>query len=463
MTVPSSGVREQRVLVAAHRARLGRRDEARPEPHAVGAERDRGGEAATVEDAAGRDDRHTVADLVDDLRHERHRRDGSGVAAGFGALRDHEVAARFDRGDRVAHLAAHARDEHVAVVQDLDDVARHAEPGDEQRRAAGHDLVRVVEHALGQRGEQVDAERLVGAACAPPRISSSSCSDDIVAAPSVPKPPASDTAATTRVVRDAAHPGEHHGVFDPQHLGESCRMGASGHRCTCAVTAYRGRRGRPARLGVIMGSDSDLPVDAGRDRRARRVRRRRTRCASSRAHRTPEVMYEYARVGRRPRAAGDHRGRRRRRAPAGHDRVDDAAAGDRRPGAARAARRARLAAVDRADARRHPGRDVAIGNATQRRPARRAHPRARATRSCAPRWSATRPTSREQVRDKDAKRAASGSAGSGCGAAYSCCDRVQHVEPGRPPGRAGSPRSRPRDRGEHDDEHELRRARARTS
>ena len=60
-----------------------------------------------------------LADRVDDLRHERHRRDRAGVTAGFGALRDHEVAAGFDRGDRVPHLAAHARDEHVAVVQDL--------------------------------------------------------------------------------------------------------------------------------------------------------------------------------------------------------------------------------------------------------------------------------------------------------------------------------------------------------
>ena len=123
---------------------------------------DRGREAATVEDAARRDHRDAVADLVDDLRDERHGRDRAGVAARFGALRDHEVAPGLDRRDRVAHLAAHARDEHVAVVEDLHDVARHAEPGDEQRRAAGHDLVRVVEHALGQRREQVDTERLVG-------------------------------------------------------------------------------------------------------------------------------------------------------------------------------------------------------------------------------------------------------------------------------------------------------------
>ncbi len=77
ITVSSSGVREQRVLVAAHGARLGCRDEARAEPHAVGAERDRGREAAPVEDAARGDDRHAVADLVDDLRDERHRRDGA--------------------------------------------------------------------------------------------------------------------------------------------------------------------------------------------------------------------------------------------------------------------------------------------------------------------------------------------------------------------------------------------------
>ena len=51
------GRAQQRVLVAAHRARFGRRDEARADPHAVGAERERGGETAAVEDAARGDDR----------------------------------------------------------------------------------------------------------------------------------------------------------------------------------------------------------------------------------------------------------------------------------------------------------------------------------------------------------------------------------------------------------------------
>ena len=103
---------------------------------------------------------YALADRVDDLRHERHRRDRSRVTTRLGALRDDEVATGLDRGDRVAHLAAHARDEDVAVVQHLDHVARNTEPGDEQRRTALDDLVRVVDHALGQRREQVDAERL---------------------------------------------------------------------------------------------------------------------------------------------------------------------------------------------------------------------------------------------------------------------------------------------------------------
>ena len=36
-----------------------------------------------------------------------------------------------------------------------------------------------------------------------------------------------------RVVRDAAHPGQHHGVLDAEHLGQSCAHGA--HRCRLAV------------------------------------------------------------------------------------------------------------------------------------------------------------------------------------------------------------------------------------
>ena len=50
------------------------------------------------------------------------------------------------------------------------------------------------------------------------------------------------------------------------------------------------------------------------------------------AHRTPERLYQYAQDGEDPRAQGDHRGRRRRRPSAGHDGVDDGAAGAGRAG-----------------------------------------------------------------------------------------------------------------------------------
>ena len=213
---------QQRVLVAGDGARFGRRDEPGAEPHAVGAERERGREPASVEQSAGRDDGNAIADRVDDLRHERHRRNRAGVAAGFGALRDHEVAAGFDRGDRVAHLAAHARDEHVAVVQHLEHVARHAEArrrtasrrrsttfdasssmrsGNAARRSTPNGLVGelahmddLVFHLLGRhrgRAERADAARV-------------------------------GHRGDQRVVGNAAHSGEHDGVLDAEHLSESC-------------------------------------------------------------------------------------------------------------------------------------------------------------------------------------------------------------------------------------------------
>ena len=50
------------------------------------------------------------------------------------------------------------------------------------------------------------------------------------------------------------------------------------------------------------------------------------------AHRTPERLYDYAKGARERGLQGDHRRRRRRGAPARHDRLDDRAAGARRAG-----------------------------------------------------------------------------------------------------------------------------------
>ena len=72
-------------------------------------------------------------------------------------------------------------------------------------------------------------------------------------------------------------------------------------------------------VGVVMGSDSDWPVmkaaaealdEFGVPYEADVVS----------AHRMPHEMIEYGSSAERPRPAGDHRRRRRRRAPAGHAR-----------------------------------------------------------------------------------------------------------------------------------------------
>ena len=57
-------------------------------------------------------------------------------------------------------------------------------------------------------------------------------------------------------------------------------------------------------VGVIMGSDSDWPVMAGRSGSARRVRRRPTRSRVVSAHRTPQRMLDYAEPARPSVACG---------------------------------------------------------------------------------------------------------------------------------------------------------------
>ena len=178
-----------------------------------------GGQAPAVDDAAGRDDRHALADRVDDLRHERERGDLAGVAAGLGALGDDDVAAGLHRGDGVADLAAHAHHEHVAAVAEVDDVARHAEPGHEHRAAAVDDVVDLGGHVAGRGGEQVDAEGLGG-----------ELADlgDLVAhllgrhrrRAHAPEAAGLAHGGDETVVRHPAHPRQHHGVLHLQDVGQ---------------------------------------------------------------------------------------------------------------------------------------------------------------------------------------------------------------------------------------------------
>ena len=141
-TVPSSRVSRIVSRYPGMARASGRRDEARPDPHARRAQRQRRGESATVEDPAGGDDGDRAVHRVHDERHERQRRDGAGVTAGLGALGDDEVAPGVERAFGVFDLAAHRDDEHAVIVTELDDVRGHAESGHERAGAALDQAVR---------------------------------------------------------------------------------------------------------------------------------------------------------------------------------------------------------------------------------------------------------------------------------------------------------------------------------
>ena len=88
----------------------------RADPHALRAERQRGGDLTTGADAAGGEHRGR-RDRVDDLGHEHHRRDLTGVAAGLVALRDHDVDAVVHVALRVLGLARERGDLHAVRVR----------------------------------------------------------------------------------------------------------------------------------------------------------------------------------------------------------------------------------------------------------------------------------------------------------------------------------------------------------
>src|SRR5918995_537371 len=229
------GGADQRFLVPGRRARLGRGDETRADPHAVGTQRERRRQPPPVEEPAGGDDRHPVADRVHHLGHERHRGHGAGVAAGFGPLGDDDVAAGLDGGDGVAHLPAHVDHEHVVVVAERNHVARHAEPGHEHLRAFADHELDVRHHLLGERREEVDTERL-----ARRRLHGADLLDHLVLGhgrrAQATKPARLRHRGDERVVRDATHAGEHHRMLDLECIGQS-----SSHAVTLAWSACRTR------------------------------------------------------------------------------------------------------------------------------------------------------------------------------------------------------------------------------
>ena len=164
------------------------------------------------------------------------------------------------------------------------------------------------------------------------------------------------------------------------------------------TSSVAGRKREPV-VGIIMGSDSDLPtlqqaadacVEFGVPHEVRIVS----------AHRTPLDMAEYGRTAR-------ERGIRIIIAGAGGaahlpgiGRGAHHAAGDRRARSDRAPARSRLAAVDRSDAGRRSGRDGRDRRRQRTRPARAADPRRRG-RGLAARLDAARSAMAETSRQKN--------------------------------------------------------------
>ena len=117
------------------------------------------------------------------------------------------------------------------------------------------------------------------------------------------------------------------------------------------MLAWR-KQPRSPEVGIIMGSRSDWEtMSPARETLAELGIPCEMRVVS--AHRMPDEMFEYAESAAHARGIRrDHRGCRRRRAPARHDRREDARAGDRRAGTSRVTQRCRFAALDRRRCRR---------------------------------------------------------------------------------------------------------------
>jgi len=151
---------EKCLLVGVRSVGFGRGDEARSHPYAVGTEGQRRRETASVEQSTRGDDRDLVAHRVDNLGHECHGRDGTGVTTALGPLRDDEIATTRECRLGVSNLSAHRTHEDVVRVKHIDDLAGNAETRDEDARATLDDAVDVFFQLSGDGREQIDSERL---------------------------------------------------------------------------------------------------------------------------------------------------------------------------------------------------------------------------------------------------------------------------------------------------------------
>jgi hypothetical protein len=106
---------DDRLLEILMQRRFHGGEEAGAEQNAVGAERQRCGQAAAVRIAASSEHRHRRHG-VDHHGEQRHARHPADVAAAFGALRDDDVGAGLHRALCFRHRASHVGDETADLV-----------------------------------------------------------------------------------------------------------------------------------------------------------------------------------------------------------------------------------------------------------------------------------------------------------------------------------------------------------
>ena len=280
MIVSSSVAVDDDLFVHVAGMRLGRGDEARAHPHALRAERERGGQAAAVDDGAGGE--HRNFHRVDDLRDQRDARDLAGVAAGLRALRDDGVEAAVFAGLRVAHGAADVHHLETGRVEAIDEMARrHAEARDEGRRAFLDDDVGGALERFRNGGEQIDAERFLRQLAHAAHLLA-----DFVRAASGHAERAEAAGLRHRRAKfgvgDAAHAGEQDRVVDAQHVangradghGENSSIGGMTTGLIIPPAGSRnGRRVAPspnALFALSIGGAADLLIAAQNHSRYRK-------------------------------------------------------------------------------------------------------------------------------------------------------------------------------------------------
>ena len=147
----------------------------------------------------------------------------------LGALGDDQVAARLHRGHGVADLAAHGGDEDVVVVAELDDVARHAEAGDEHPTAMVDDGLHLGGHVAGHGGEQVDTEGPVRAVPHEVHLGH----HPVLAhrrRTQAAEPAGLAHRGDQLVVAHPTHAGEHHRMLDLEDVGQAGAHDLNGRR-----------------------------------------------------------------------------------------------------------------------------------------------------------------------------------------------------------------------------------------